>query len=301
MTITGIGFVRTNDNLTNVKDILSSDTAIAISVDGHATRDIPGPKGLPYIGNFLEVFPDHLGNHQRLFEKYGPVFKTTNMGGTIYQTNDPDIAAIAFAESDFFTKKINENHPLYGIKSQEAGVFLGDTDTPEWRIAHKFLPPALGPKAVRHYAPTMQKTVESAYKVFDELDERGESWNVYMYMLKLGSQAVAELMLGLDMDHFAQVDSPLHEIVYLIAQTLSLNKKITSYGSWYGKLPFGDPKLLRDKQARTKALVEEQIERAQSGGIEDLPLQEAAVKAANMVGTYLLSYLRVRHLLLNDC
>lgn len=270
-------------------------------MDGHATRDIPGPKGLPYIGNFLEVFPDHLGNHQRLFEKYGPVFKTTNMGGTIYQTNDPDIAAIAFAESDFFTKKINENHPLYGIKSQEAGVFLGDTDTPEWRIAHKFLPPALGPKAVRHYAPTMQKTVESAYKVFDELDERGESWNVYMYMLKLGSQAVAELMLGLDMDHFAQVDSPLHEIVHLIAQTLSLNKKITSYGSWYGKLPFGDPKLLRDKQARTKALVEEQIERAQSGGIEDLPLQEAAVKAANMVGTYLLSYLRVRHLLLNDC
>lgn len=189
--------------MTNVKEVLSHENAIAISVDGHAVRNVPGPKGLPYIGNFFEVFPDHLGNHQRLFEKYGPVFQTTNMGGTIYHCNDPDIAAIAFAESDFFTKKINEAHPLFGIKTPEAGVFLGDTDTPEWKITHKFLPPALGPRAVRHYAPTMQKTIESAYKVFDELDSIGQSWNVYIYMLKLGSQAVAKLTLGMDMEHFA--------------------------------------------------------------------------------------------------
>lgn len=179
---------------------MSSEDAIAISVDGHAVRNVPGPKGLPYIGNFFEVFPDHLGNHQRLFEKYGPIFQTTNMGGTVYHSNDPDIAAIAFAESDFFTKKINESHPLYGIKTPEAGVFLGDTDTPEWKITHKFLPPALGPRAVRHYAPTMQKTIEDAYKVFDELESIGQSWNVYIYMLKLGSQAVAKLTLGMDME-----------------------------------------------------------------------------------------------------
>lgn len=68
----------------------------------------------------------------------------------MFHTNDPDIAAIAFAESDFFTKQINPAHPLHGIKNVSAGIFLGDTDTPEWRVAHKFLPPALGPKAVRH-------------------------------------------------------------------------------------------------------------------------------------------------------
>ena len=70
---------------------------------------------------------------------------------------------------EYFSMKINENGEL-----------------------HKFLPPALGPKAVRHYAPTMQKTVEDAFKVFDELDERDEAWNVYPYMLKLGSQAVGK-------------------------------------------------------------------------------------------------------------
>ncbi|KAF3031357.1 hypothetical protein E8E12_000572 [Didymella heteroderae] len=279
----GIEFLRGDDVLSSVREILLSDEAIAISVDGHAVRIVPGPKGLPWVGNFLEVFPDHLGNHQRLFEKYGPVFQTTNMGRTTYHSNDPDIAAIAFAESEYFTKKINESHPLYGIKSPEAGVLLGDTDTPEWKTTHKFLPPALGPRAVRHYASTMQETIESAYKVFDELELIGQSWNVYVYMLKLSSQAVAKLILGMNMEHFSHKDAPVHEMVYLIDDTLHLNKKVNSYGSWYASLPFGDPKLLRTKKARIEVLVDEQIAKAQSSGVEDLPLQEAAEQSANMV------------------
>ncbi|CBX91772.1 hypothetical protein LEMA_P072800.1 [Plenodomus lingam JN3] len=146
----GIGFVRDDATLSHIRDIFSSEVPIGITIDGSSVREVPGPKGKPYVGKFFEVFPDHLGNHQRLFEKYGPAFKTTNLGGTLFHTNDPDIAGVALAENDFFTKDIFPSHPLYGIKNQEAGVFLGDTDTPEWRIAHKFLPPALGPKAVRH-------------------------------------------------------------------------------------------------------------------------------------------------------
>jgi hypothetical protein len=206
------------------------------------------------------------------------------MGRTVYQTNDPEIASIVLAESDFFTKYINEAHPLYGIKNKDAGIFLGDTDTPEWRAAHKFLPPALGPKAVRHYAPTMQLTVEDAFKVFDELDKRQESWNVYQYMIKLSSQAVGKLVLGMDFHHFESVDTPLHEMVFKIAELLALNKKVTSKGNWYASLPFGDPKRLRDMTTNIADMVEESINKATRGGVEDLELQEAALKAANMVG-----------------
>lgn len=230
------------------------------------------------------MYPDHLGNHQRLFEQYGPIIKTTNLGRTTYHTNDPTLAAICFAESDFFTKEINEAHPLYPLKQQAAGVFLGDTDTPEWRVAHKFLPPALGPKAVRHYAPMMQKTVEDSFEVFDALDEQGEAWNVYQYMLKLGSQAVGKLTLGMDFQHFGSSDAQLHEIVHLTAELLSLNKKVASKGDWYGRLPFGDPQRLRVVKSRIEELVGNSIKEAESGGVEDLPLQDAALKASNMVG-----------------
>ncbi|CAG7985964.1 unnamed protein product [Penicillium salamii] len=279
----GIGFQAQDCELNDVSEITSAATEVAITVDGHAVRDPPGPKGLPFVGNFLEVYPDHLGNHQRLFEQYGPIIKTTSLGRTTYLTNDPTLAAICFSESDFFTKEINEAHPLYPLKQQAAGVFLGDTDTPEWRVAHKFLPPALGPKAVRHYAPMMQKTVEDSFEVFDALDEQGEAWNVYQYMLKLGSQAVGKLTLGLDFQHFESADAPLHEMVHLIAELLSLNKKVSSKGDWYGRLPFGDPQRLRGVKSRIEELVGDSIKKAESGGVEDLPLQDAALKASNMV------------------
>ncbi|KAI8629062.1 cytochrome P450 [Xylariaceae sp. FL1651] len=278
----GVGFTFQDTCLTTVADVLSSEEPISISIDGKAVHEVPGPKGLPYVGNYFEVYPDHLGNHQRLFEKYGPLIKTTNFGSVVYSTNDPKLSNIVFSESDFFTKKIIEGHPLHPIKNKEAGVFLGDTDTEEWRTAHKFLPPALGPKAVRHYAPTMQKTVEDSFKVFDELDKREEAWNVYPFMLKLGSQAVGKLVLGMDFQHFTSVDARMHEMVMKIAESLELNKKVTSMGSWYAMLPFGDPKKLRDIRDRIGEMVTESVEKAAKGS-EDLELQEAALKAENMV------------------
>lgn len=202
---------------------------------------------------------------------------------------------MVFAESDFFTKKINKDHPLYPIKNQEAGVFLGDTDTEAWKVAHKFLPPALGPKAVRHYAPTMQKTVENAFNVFDQLDEEGQAWNVYHYMLKLGSQAVGKITLGMDFNHFSSPRAYPDEMIRIIAESLELNKQIASKGDWYAKLPFGPPQRLRNLADRMMVLVGESIKRAESSGAHDLPLQDAALEASNMVGMYTRIISRSRH------
>ncbi|ROV97373.1 hypothetical protein VMCG_06847 [Cytospora schulzeri] len=278
----GVGFVNDNEAFSTVADVLNAEGPIAITIDGRGVREVEGPKGLPYVGNYFEVYPDHLGNHQRLFEKYGPLFKTNNMGSTTYLTNDPTLAGIIFSESDFFTKNIIPGHPLHPIKNKEAGVFLGDTETEEWKVAHKFLPPFFGPKAVRHYAPTMNKTVEDAFKVFDELADRDEAWNVYSYMLKLGSQAVGKLILGMDFNHFSSVDAYPHEMVIRMAESLELNKKITSMGSWYAHLPFGDPRKLHNAKERMRVMIDEVVQNA-SRGVEDLELQEAALKAENMV------------------
>ncbi|GLI77783.1 hypothetical protein PoHVEF18_006077 [Penicillium ochrochloron] len=153
------------------------------------------------VGSFYEIFPDHLGNHYRLFRKYGDAIKTTNMGKTTYLTDSPKVAAMPLAESAYMTKKINENHPLWGVKDNTA-IFIGDTETETWRLAHKFLPPAMGPKAVRHYTPLMQECVRKSFAVFDEHDSRDQSWNVYQYMEKLASQTIGKFSLDTDFQHF---------------------------------------------------------------------------------------------------
>jgi hypothetical protein len=134
------------------------------------------------------------------------------MGKTTYLTNDPSISMLAFAESQFFTKKITPSHPLFGLKDNTS-IFLGDTETANWAVAHKFIPPCMSPKAVRHYTPLMQESARGSFKVFDELDARDESWNVYHYMLKLSSGFIGKFALGMDWHHMDSVDSPLHSFV----------------------------------------------------------------------------------------
>ncbi|RFU77623.1 cytochrome p450 [Trichoderma arundinaceum] len=278
----GVGLISDNRHLTSVADVLAADGPIAISIDGSAVREIPGPKCLPYLGNYTQIYPDHLGNHQRLFDKYGGLFAVTSLGVKWHYTNDPNLANIFFTESEFFTKKVIPGHPLHPFNLENAGIFFGSTDSENWRITHKFLPPALGPKAVKHYAPKMQLTVEDAFKVFDQLDENEEAWNVFPYMLKLASQAITKLILGMNVQHFTSVDAPFDEMVIKIIELLELTKKVSAYGTWYGNLPFGDPKKLRNHLSRVRALLDQSIKEAKKGE-EDLELQEAALQAENVV------------------
>ncbi|KAK3396681.1 cytochrome P450 [Sordaria brevicollis] len=287
---TGITFHLDVDDekpLSTVADVLKAPSPVAMRIDGNPVRSPQGPEGLPVVGSYYEIFPDHLGNHYRLFRKYGHVIKTTNMGRTNYLTDDPSVALVALAESAYFTKKIMEEHPLFGIKDNSA-IFIGDTETENWRLAHKFLPPAMGPKAVRHYTPLMQDCVRGSFKVFDELDAKGESWNVYQYMVKLASQTVGKFAMGFDYHHFDSIDTPVHEIVTNIVSLLSLNKKVTARGSWYQHLPFGDPARLQQVRKTVYAQLADVVANAPKSGIENMPLNEAAIKAS-CVADYLVN------------
>ncbi|KAG9600738.1 cytochrome P450, partial [Aureobasidium melanogenum] len=275
----GIAFQSGDTQLVDLADVEEAKSPIGISIDGREAKEPPGPRGIPIAGSYLEVYPDHLGNHQRMFESYGPVIKTTDMGRTTYYTNSPEIANICFAEGGYWAKMINKDHPLYQIKEPMAGVFLSDSNTEAWTIVHRFLAPALSPKAVRHYTPQMQKTAELSFKVFDELDEKEEAWNVYPYMFKMGSTAIGKLALGIDLHHFDSVDAPLHELVVKVGKNLELNKKVSTRGDWYSHLPFGEPKELRDTKSRLNQLMQEAIQKAKNEGAEDLPISEAALKA----------------------
>lgn len=205
------------------------------------------------------------------------------MGKTTYLTNDPELSSIFLSESKFFTKAINADHPLYGIKDNRAGLFIADTDAPEWSMAHKFLAPAFTPKALRHYVPIFNETIKEIFPVFDAYDEKGEGVNVYPYMLKLGSQAIGKFVLQENLHHFDSPDAPLHPLVTTIAHSLELNKKVTSKGAWYGHLPFGDPKQLRDTQAKVASMIRSAMEKVPAGGDGDLPLSDAAQQATCIV------------------
>lgn len=50
----GLAFQAGETVLTEFHDITSSEAPIGITVDGHSVRNVPGPQGLPYVGNYFE-------------------------------------------------------------------------------------------------------------------------------------------------------------------------------------------------------------------------------------------------------
>lgn len=198
---------------------------------------------------------------------------------------------LTLLQGGFWSKKINSDHPLYGIKDPMAGVFLADTDGESWKVVHKFLAPALSPKAVRHYTPQMQNTAEQAFKVFDEFDSKGEAFNVYQYMFKVGSTAIGKLALNQDLHHFDSIDAPLHDLVRSVGENLELNKKVSTMGDWYSHVPWGAPKQLKDNKAHVKEMIDEAVAKVTGEGqVEDLPISDAALKASCIVSTICLNF-----------
>ena len=129
----------------------------------------------------------------------------------------------------------------------------------------------------------IQKAVESSYAVLDELDARDEAWNVYTYMLKLGSATISELALNMNLHHFDSIDAPLYRIVFATSKSLSLNKKVTSKDSRYGHFPFGYPARLCVVMSEISTIIEHAVHSRQQARTEDLPMSNTALKVSCIV------------------
>jgi hypothetical protein len=49
-----VAFQAGDSGLSELHEITDSKTPIGITVDGHSVRDVPGPQGLPWVGNYFE-------------------------------------------------------------------------------------------------------------------------------------------------------------------------------------------------------------------------------------------------------
>ncbi|KAI0448685.1 putative cytochrome P450 monooxygenase [Xylaria acuta] len=229
------------NHLSTLKDVQETKDTIELRVTrSRSIREPPGPRSLPFVGNRYELYPDVLGNYDRLFSIYGPMIKTVNMGTTIYHTNDPEIARHLLREDKLFTKATSDpSHPLHYMSGQDS-LFTCDSASPAFAPSHKFVPPTMSPRAVAHFMPLIQEAAQSIFTAFDELAESDLAINVYQSMVKLASQIIWRVVLDQDLKHFETPNTPPSLSIRLFGQYLSLMKKASLRPQWFKYLPFGD-------------------------------------------------------------
>ncbi|KAH8702679.1 putative cytochrome P450 monooxygenase [Phaeosphaeriaceae sp. PMI808] len=246
------------NHLSTLNDVQQTKGIIELRATRYESiREPPGPRSLPFVGNRYELYPDVLGNYDRLFSLYGPMIKTMNMGITIYHTNDPEISRHLLREDKLFTKTTSDaSHPLHYMEGQDM-LFTCDSASPAFAPSHKFVPPTLSPRAVAHFMPLIQDATQAIFTAFDELAKSDLAVNVYQYMFKLASQIIWRVVLNQDLKHFEAPKTPPSLTIRLFGEYLSLMKKSSLQPQWFKYIPFGDPARLKIVRQQLFDIVED--------------------------------------------
>ncbi|KAH8426866.1 bifunctional cytochrome P450/NADPH--P450 reductase [Aspergillus melleus] len=110
---------------------------------------IPGPRGVPFLGNVLDVDPEVPEQSFSLMaDNYGPIFRLSIVGKTRVFISTHELVD-EICNEERFTKKVVAG--LQEIRNGvEDGLFTAHYPGEEnWEIAHRVLVPAFGPLTIR--------------------------------------------------------------------------------------------------------------------------------------------------------
>jgi cytochrome P450/NADPH-cytochrome P450 reductase len=117
--------------------------------------DIPGPKGVPLLGNMFEIKQDTLiQDLMKLSREWGPIFKLTTPTGPRYIVSGLEMVD-DLCDDARFDKLVGLSQREFRKTHKSAGLFTADTDDPLWKSAHDILLPSFSTWAMKGYLDPM--------------------------------------------------------------------------------------------------------------------------------------------------
>ena len=115
--------------------------------------EIPGPSGLPLVGNAFDIDADHpIEGFMAMAEEYGPIFKLSVPGGTRLIVSGPDLVE-EICDDARFDKQVGGGLADLRKGAADTGLFTSETDDPLWHRAHNILMAPFSLQAMRDYMP----------------------------------------------------------------------------------------------------------------------------------------------------
>lgn len=117
-------------------------------------RPIPGPVGLPFLGNILSLMGEEVPilGFERLADIYGPIYQLTIKGKRVIVVSSAELTEELMDEKRFPKK------PPLALDDEKAvrGLFAATNDDPDWGQAHRILIQPLGPLSVERMFDDMK-------------------------------------------------------------------------------------------------------------------------------------------------
>ncbi|HEY0813166.1 MAG TPA: cytochrome P450 [Pseudonocardia sp.] len=132
--------------------------------------DIPGPKGIPVLGNMFEIKQATLiQDLMKLTREWGPIFALHTPTGPRYIVSGLDMVD-DLCDDARFDKLVGLSQREFRKTHKSAGLFTADTDDPLWKSAHDILLPSFSTWAMKGYLDPMIDIAEQMCLKWDRLN-----------------------------------------------------------------------------------------------------------------------------------
>ena len=132
--------------------------------------DIPGPKGVPLLGNVFEIKQATLiQDLMRLAREWGPIFRLNSPNGPRYIVSGLEMVD-DLCDDTRFDKLVGLSQRELRKTHESAGLFTADTDDPLWKSAHDILLPSFSTWAMKGYVDPMIDIAEQLCLKWERLN-----------------------------------------------------------------------------------------------------------------------------------
>jgi cytochrome P450/NADPH-cytochrome P450 reductase len=165
-------------------------------------HDIPSPRGLPWLGNLLQIPKGRLTQHLlEISRDFDGILALDFAGLRLPFVYDAELVA-ELSDPKRFRKTIGP--PLSTLRKLAAdGLFTADGEEPNWGKAHRILMPAFGQRAMKGYFPYMLEVAEQLAQKWARLGPDADV-EVADDMTRLTLDTISLAGFGFRFDSFAR-------------------------------------------------------------------------------------------------
>lgn len=198
--------------------------------------DLPGPKGLPLVGNVFQI--DSMRFHLTLeawAREFGPMYRFRGGPRELVVVSDPAIIGVLLRDRPDAMRRTTRSARAFE-ELGTTGVFNAEGE--EWRRQRKLVMRALTPEVIRNFFPTLVALTERLLRRWQSSSPPGSSPIDVLRDLKAWTLDVTiALAMGQDINTLEHPDNPLQrdieQIFHRVARRLT-----TPFSYWrYFKLP----------------------------------------------------------------
>jgi cytochrome P450 len=163
-----------------------------------ALRDLPGPRGLPVLGNARQIIPDQM--HRQLegwSGIYGDRYKIAlGMRQVLVCSNTDDIAAVLKDRPEGFSR--TGRLEMIAKELHIAGVFAANGEN--WRRQRTLVMHAFNPAHVKSYFPALHTVTARLLHRWTQQAERSDPFELEPDLMRYTVDVTAGLAFGTDMN-----------------------------------------------------------------------------------------------------